>query len=405
MKKIIAILLAFMTCFLVACGGDSSKGSANVPTDDGPSISENISESEEFAGVLKIGLCVPITGSMAMSGEYSRMGTSLAIEQINSAGGVKVGNNNYKLELVIQDNEGKPDVTINAYNKLIGDDKVIAIVGTNASGTSMAAGPIATEAKVPAIATTASNPDVTLVGGEYVFRTCWIDDYQGKVCAIMAQEVLGAKKVAILYNNSDDYSTGVKDVFEKEFKALGGEVSSEAYAGADVKDFKAQLTSIQNYDPDVIFIPVQGAEVPLPVQQIREMGLDVQIMGEMSWDTDIIPELAGAEAIEGCYFLSMFAVDGTEPLTVEYVKDFKEKYEIVPNNQSTMSYNAVQVIAQALRDCGVVDDKEAFRDAIASVNMELPSGNFYFDENRNPQLSANVMMYVDGKSQYVKTIK
>lgn len=381
MKKVIALLLA-LTCLLslAACGGKK---------DD---------------NILKIGLCQPFTGPAAVAGEYSRYGVDLAVEEINNAGGVKIGDKTYTIEIIEEDGEAKPEITTNAYNKLIGQDKVKAIIGPDSSGPLIAAGPVATSSKVPAIGTTSSNPDCTTVGGEYVFRACWIDSFQAVVCAKMAKDMLGASKVAVLYSNADDYSLGLATNFKSEFEALGGEVVAfEAYAGADVKDYKAQLSTIQSSGAEVVFLPNQAGELPLQIQQIRDM-MDIQIMGEMSWDNPNIPELTGNEDIEGCYFISLFAADSTDSVSQAYTKAFRDKYSKEPNTQATMSYDAVQILVDAFKRAGTVDDPAALRDAIAATDMDLPSGHLVYDENRNPQKSANIMVYQNGVPVYLDTI-
>ncbi len=349
---------------------------------------------------LKIGLCQPITGSMAMSGLYSTHGVQLAIDQINEAGGLQVGDKTYDLELLIEDNEGKPDITINAVSKLISDG-VVAIVGTNSSSTSMAGGPIATSEKVVMVSTTGTNPDVTQVGGEYMFRSCWIDSYQGYLAAKLAYETLGKRRAAILYNNADDYSTGIMDFFVKSFEEMGGETFVQAYAGAEIKDFKAQITAFKDWEPDVIFIEAQAAELPLPTQQIRELGMDTQIVGAASWDNELLTQLTPKEDLEGIIYVTTFCADSDEPKAKEFVEAYKAKWDgELPMNQATMSYNAMRIIAQALQDCGKVDDPEAFRDAMAAVNMELPNGHFEYDENRDPQISGVLMTFRDGVGVY-----
>lgn len=375
MKKSLSLVLAFVLLF---------------------SFIATVSANE----TLKIGLCQPITGSMAMSGLYSTHGVQLAVDQINEAGGLKVGDKTYDLELLIEDNEGKADITINAVNKLISDG-VVAIIGTNSSSTSMAAGPIATSEKVVMISTTGTNPDVTKVGGEYMFRSCWIDSYQGYLAAKLAFETLGKRKAAVLYNNADDYSTGIMDFFVQSFEEMGGETMTQAYAGEEIKDFKAQITAIKDWGPDVIFIECQAAEIPLPVQQIRELGLDTQIIGAASWDNDLLTQLTPKEDLEGCIYVTTFSATSEEEKAKAFVDAYSAKWDgELPMNQATMSYNAMRIVAQALQDCGTVDDPEALRDAMAAVNMELPNGHFEYDENRDPQLSGVLMTYKDGAGVY-----
>lgn len=270
----------------------------------------------------------------------------------------------------------------------------------------MAAGPIATSEKVVMVSTTGTNPDVTQVGGEYMFRSCWIDSYQGYLAAKLAYETLGKRKAAILYNNADDYSTGIMDFFVQSFEEMGGETMTQAYAGAEIKDFKAQITAFKEWEPDVIFIECQAAEIPLPVQQIRELGMDTQIIGAASWDNELLSQLTPKEDLEGCVYVTTFCADSDAPMAKAFVEAYQAKWDgELPMNQATMSYNAMKIIAQALQDCGTVDDPEAFRDAMQNVNMELPNGHFEYDENRDPQISGVLMTYKDGVGVYYGEIK
>lgn len=405
MKKTVALLMAaIMGLSMVGCGGGEAGESKETKNDSG-TAQETAAEPAAGGETLKIGFCMPLTGNSATSGKYAEMGADLAVEEINAAGGVTVGDKTYQLELVKEDNEGKTEVTINAYNKLIGDDKVLAIIGPQSSAALIAAAPSATSQKTPVIGTTTSNPDCTLVGGDYVFRACWIDDYQGLICAKMAKEELGLTKVAVLYSNASDYSTGLYNVFKEEFEKLGGEIiTAEAYAGADTKDFKAQLTAIKESGAEGIFFPNESAEIPLQIQQARELGLEMELFGEMSWDNPLLPELAGAEVLEGTHFVSLFAVDSSDPIAQKFVKAFQEKYDTNPNTQATMNYDSVMILVDALKRCGTAEDPAAFRDAIAATEIDLPSGHLVFDENRDPQKNANVMVYKDGQAAYVTSI-
>lgn len=349
---------------------------------------------------VKIGMVQPLTGPMAISGTYSVHGVTLAVEQINAAGGLKIGDKYYDVELLMEDNEAKADITINAVSKLISEG-VVGIVGTNASSTSMAGGPIATAEKVVMVSTTGTNPDVTKVGGEYMFRACWIDSYQGAVAAKLAYETLGKRRAAVLYNNGDDYSTGIMEFFVETFEGLGGETFVQAYAGSEIKDFKAQITAFKEWEPDCIFIECQSAEIPLPVQQIRELGMDTQLIGAASWDNNLLTELIPEEDLNGAIYATTFCPESDNPIAQEYVAAYTARWDgELPNNQATMSYNALRIIAKGLEDCGKVDDPEALRDAIANIDIELPNGRLYYDENRDPQIQGVIMSYVNGKGVY-----
>lgn len=391
MKKFVSTALAVLLAIgtLTACSSNSS--GTQAPGDSGNKT-------------VKIGVCMPMTGQNAIAGEYAKMGLELALKEVKDAGGVDIGGEKYDVELIYEDNEAKPEITVNAYNKLIGQDGVVAIIGPDQSKCIISAGPIAQSAKIPCIGTTTSNVTVTDVG-DYVFRACFIDDFQGLVCARLALEELKASKAAVLYSNADDYAVGLEKAFEDAYTQMGGElVAKEAYAGADVKDFNAQLTNIKKSGAQVLFMPSQAGELPLQIKQAKAMGLDMQLMGEMSWDNPVIPELAGNENIEGSLFVSVFAPDNPDPMAQDYVKKFQEMYEgTLPNTQATASYECFRIIMDSLQRAGKVDG-EALRNAMAQTKeLQLPTGLLTFDEKRNPQKSANIMEYVDGKPKF-KTV-
>jgi len=352
---------------------------------------------------IRIGVVMPMTGPVAIAGEYTKMGLDLMLQEVEDAGGIDVGGEKYMVEFLYEDNESKPEITVNAFNKLIGQDKVIAIIGTDASGTTIAAASVAQQAKVPVVATTASNPKVT-EQGDFIFRACFIDDFQGYVCARLVYEDLGIQKTGILYSNADEYSTGLMQSFSKTYLELGGEAVVEAYAGADVKDFSAQLTSIKAAEVGTIFLPSMVGELALQAIQINDMGIDAQLIGQMAWDTPVLPELAGPENIEGSLFVANFAVDNPDPKAQEFIQKFEALHGVPPNGSATTAYEAYSVIIEGIRRAGELDGQK-IRDEMAQIrDLELATGIFTFDENRNPQKSAFIMEYVNGVPRFHSVI-
>lgn len=354
---------------------------------------------------LKVGVVAPMSGQSAIAGEYIKNGVSLIEDELKEAGGLDVNGKKIQIELVYEDNEAKPDMTSNAYRKLIDQDKVIAIVGPDMSGAILAAGPIAQQSKVPVIGTFTTNEKVTQVG-DFVFRACFIDPFQGKVMAQYAFEDLGAKTAAILYNNADDFSNGLQESFTKSFEELGGKViETQAYGGADIKDYNAQLTRIKAANADVIFLPNLFGELPLQVKQAREMGITTKIIGGDSFDSPDVPNIAGKETVEGIAFPAAFAPTSDDPVTKDFVDRYNAKFGVNPNSNAVLAYEALQIVLKAIQEAETIDG-QGVRDAMAAIkDFKLPSGNFTFDENRNPIKSASVMVYTDGIPTYSTTIQ
>jgi len=373
-----------MTLSLFGCGSTAAGGNA----------------SDE----IKIGVVCPISGQSAIAGEYIKNGIDLIVDQLAKDGGLDVKGKKVQVKFIYEDNEAKPETTANVYRKLIDQDKVIAIVGPDMSKCILASGPIAQAAKIPAIGTFTTNEQVTKVG-DFLFRACFIDPFQGKVMAQYAADTLGAKTAGILYNNADDYSKGLMENFTKAFEEKGGKVvEAQAYGGADVKDFNAQLTKIKAANPEVLFMPNQFGEVPLQMKQARQMGITAQFLGGDSWDSPDVPNIAGVDIVEGSAFDAAFSPDDPSPICQDFVKKYNDKYGKNPNSNAVLAYEAAMVVLEGIKNAETLDG-QGVRDAMAKIqNLEVPSGTITFDENRNPVKGAVVNVYKGGVPSYVTTV-
>lgn len=353
---------------------------------------------------IKIGVVAPISGQSAIAGEYMKNGISLIEDQLNKDGGLDVKGKKMPVKFIYEDNEAKPDATANVYRKLIDQDKVLAIVGPDMSKAILAGGPVAQAAKVPAIGTFTTNIKVTEIG-DYLFRACFIDPFQGMVMAQYAADNLNAKTAAILYNNADDYSKGLMENFKKVFEEKGGKVVEvQSYGGSDIKDFNAQLTKIKASNPEVLFLPNLFSEVPLQAKQARDMGITAQLLGGDSWDSPDVPNIAGKEPIEGAAFAAAFSPEDPSPVAQEFVNSYRAKFNTNPNSNAVLAYEAAKIALKAVQDAEKLDG-ESVRNAMANIkDLELPSGKVTFDANRNPVKGAVIMMYKGGAPTYVTSI-
>ena len=353
---------------------------------------------------IKIGLVCPVSGQSAIAGEYMKNGVSLITDDLAKNGGLEIQGKKMPVKFVIEDNEAKPDVTANVYRKLVDQDKVLAIVGPDMSKCILAGGPIAQAAKVPAIGTFTTNEKVTQVG-DFLFRACFIDPFQGKVAAKYAREFQKANTAAVLYNNADDYSKGLMENFKAMFEELGGKVVEvQAYGGADVKDYNVQLTKIKAAKPEVLFMPNLFSEVPLQSKQARQMGITAKFLGGDSWDSPDVPNIAGAEYVEGAAFVAAFSPSDPNPLTQDFVTRYKAKFGVNPNSNAVLAYEAAMIVLKGVQDAKKLDG-QSVRDAMAAINgYALPSGSVAFDANRNPIKGAVIMAYQKGTPTYVTSI-
>ena len=347
---------------------------------------------------IAIGEYDSMTGSEATFGLSSNKGVRLAIDEINAAGGVK----GKKLALTAMDDQGKNEEAAAAVTRLITQNKVVAILGGVASGRSKAAAPIAQSKGVPFLSTGSTDPDVTKIGN-FVFRVCFIDPFQGFVMAKFANENLKLKKVAILRDVKNEYSVGLADAFVQEFKKRGGEIVDDlSYQSGDI-DFKAQLTQIRSKNPDGIYIPGYYTEVGLIAQQARQLGIKAPLMGGDGWDSDKLSEI-GKDAINGNYYSNHYTTESTDPAVTEFIKKFKAKYNETPDALAALGYDAAKILAAAIERAHDLSGN-AIRDELAKTkDFAGVTGKITLNENRDAVKSA-VIIQVDGKNRkYVTTI-
>ena len=380
--KLLSVLAAgavFMGA-LTGCGG-GSKGA------DGDTI--------------KVGGLLEMTGGSASFGISGKNGIDLALKKINEKG-VLGGK---KLSLVVADTKSEASEATNGMQKLISQDKVVAVIGPNQSSAVIASGAINNGAKVVDITPMGTNPDVTVDPKTkqvkpYSFRTCFIDPFQGTVMASFASNELKVKKAAIYIDNTSDYAKGLAQFFKENFIKNGGQVViEEAYLQKDT-DFKSTLTKIKAAQPDFIYIPGYYQEVGLIVKQAREMGITVPMAGGDGWDSAKLPEIAGKAALENTFFSSLYSPDDTSDLNKEFVAEYKKAYNTNPDVFAALAYDSTLLVAKAIEDAGSADPAK-IAEAMAKIKgFKGVSGEVTFNEEHNPIKSAVIIEHKDGKQTF-----
>jgi len=344
-----------------------------------------------------VGEVAAMTGGTATFGTSSHAGTQMAIDEINAAGGL-LGK---KVKLVTEDDQSKQGEAGTVAKKLISRSKIVALLGEVASTASLEMGPICQKAGVPMISPASTNPKVT-ESGDFVFRICFIDPFQGTVMGKFAMSK-GWKKVAILTDTKQDYSVGLSRFFKEYFAKHGGTIVSEQSYGKGDKDFKAQLTAIKPSAPDAIFSSGYYNETGLIAAQARELGITAPLLGGDGWDSPSLVKVAG-KAIEGSFFSNHFSNEDTSPRIQEFVKKYKAKNGTIPDAMAALGYDSAMILAAAIKSAGTTEGK-ALRDAIGKTkDFEGITGKITLDEKRNANKSAVVLTIKDGKFSYVETL-
>ncbi|MBA3387310.1 MAG: ABC transporter substrate-binding protein [Chthoniobacterales bacterium] len=342
-----------------------------------------------------VGQYASLTGSEATFGINSSNGVALALDEINNGGGVLGGR---KIKIITEDDQSKAGQPSSAVKKLISSDKVIAVVGEISSSRSLEAAPICQEAKIPMVSPGATNARVTEVG-DYIFRVCFIDPFQGTVMAKFALDNLKATKIAILTDVRNDYSVGLTQYFKEYFESHGGKVVTErSFSGGGTdRDFRAQLTSIKAAQPDAVFVPGYYTEAGLIAKQARSLGIKVPLLGGDGWDSPKLSEIGGS-AIEGSYFSTHFSPKDTNPKVQDFVKRYQAKFNAMPDGMAPLGYDAMMVLAQALNAAGGTEGPKV-RDALAAVKeFDGVTGKITIDGKRNATKAA-VVLKVGGQGK------
>lgn len=349
--------------------------------------------------VIVIGQFASLTGSEATFGQSQDKGIRMAVEEINKAGGL-LGK---QIEVVTEDNQGKNNETVSVVNKLINVNKVIAVIGEVASSRSKAAAPICQGSKIPMITPASTNPEVTKLG-DYIFRVCFTDSFQAVVNAKFAINSLKVRRVALLIDQKNAYSTGLADAFKTTFSSLGGEIIAEQKYSAGDKDFKAQLTDIKTNNPEAIFIPGYYTDVNLISIQARDVGITVPLFGGDGWESEKLVEGKAKESLEGCYFSTHVSTEDQSPLVQEFLHKFRTKYNEEPDCYAFLGYDAAMILFDAIRRANSTEGPK-IRDALAQTkDFKSVTGNITINEQRNAIKPCIIIQIRDGKFKYKETI-
>lgn len=384
LRKKFAVGMLLAGLFLSACGNEGGNESKKA---DG-------ANKQEASETIKLGNSAPLTGPLSIYGQTTNNGIKLAIEEVNANGGI-LGK---KVGWVEYDDKGEITDAVTNYNKLM-EDKVDAIFGGVPSKPALAIAESSVNDGVLYITPTATQANIT-EGKPNVFRTCFTDPFQGEVLAHFSKEKLNAKKVAILRNQSSDFSMGVADVFEKKAKELGMEVvADESYGDSDT-DFKAQLTNVRGQNPDVLFIPDYYEKVALIAPQVKEAGIDATLVGADGWDTVLsVMDESSFSSLDNSYFSNQFTLEDPSEEVQTFLKNYKEKFGENPSTFAAEGYDTVYLYKQAVEAAGTTEWAKVI-DALKKVEFKGVTGSFTYDENNNPIKTAKMIRIENGEYKF-----
>ena len=357
------------------------------------------------AETIKIGFPIPLTGEIPKVGESSKYAAELFREEVNAKGGLEVGGKKYPLQFIYENNESKPDVAVNVTLKLINRDNVLAIVGPQSSRQAVPAGAVSNDNETPMITPWSTNPDATK-NRPWVFRAAFLDDFQAPVAANFAAKQFSAKKSAVLFEISNDYSKGLADNFRAVWEKQNGKGSVVAFEshGPKDQDFSAQLTKIIAAKPDFIFLPENYNFVALIVPQARDLGYKGPFMGSDAWGSAELMTLC-KDACKGLFFSTHYAAAGAQGATKEFIDKYNKKYGYVPDDVAALTWDAVALVAEAIQKVGKVEKntrkmRKAIRHNLASVEeFKGITGNMRFNEQGDP-IKCAVIVEIDQKGDF-----
>ncbi|WP_065453689.1 ABC transporter substrate-binding protein [Bifidobacterium breve] len=386
-KFIAASAAAVMALSLAGCSGGSMDDSSS-------------SSAKASGDTITIGTVTTNSGTAAAYGEAEVKGFELAVSEINAKGGI----NGKKVKLESMDDKGDATEASNAYNKLAGDNNVLAVAGPTISATTAAVAPLADQSKLVTIAPAATSDSIET--GNYLFRTCFKDSYQGEVAARFAAENLKVKKVAVLYGTGDPYSSGVGEAFAKAAEKLGLEVvDKESSSSADDTEYSAQLQKIQASGAELLYAPYYYSVAgPYIIPQARSVGFDGYVMGPDGYDG---LKLTGDKAqYNKTYYTTHYSADdNTNSKVQDFIKSYKSKNNAEPNTFAALGYDTIYMIKQAIEKAGKNATREDVRNAVAGMTFDGVTGKFTMDKSGSPTKSVIVLEMKDGKPVYNTTVQ
>jgi branched-chain amino acid transport system substrate-binding protein len=367
MKRHLAVLtIVVLSVILFACPPKSETGGGGA------------SNAAAGGGDILVGEYGSLTGAQATFGQSTHNGIMMAADEINAAGGI----NGRKIKILTEDDQSKQEEAVTAVQKLISQNGVVAVLGEVASSASIAAAPICQTNKVPMITPSSTNPEVTKKG-DYIFRMCFIDSYQGPIMARFAAEDLHAKRAAILTDVKNDYSTGLTAQIEQVFSAAGGQiVGKQSYSNGD-SDFRSQLTALRTVNPEVIFIPGYYTDVGQIASQARDLGMKAPFVGGDGWESPKLLEIGG-KSLEGSFYANHYFYADPAPVVRDFVEHYKQRYGVVPDALAALGYDAMKVLADAMKRAKKLDGP-SLREAIAATkDYNGVTGVITLGPDRNP---------------------
>lgn len=388
-KKLLSgILASAMSVMLFAgCSGTSTGGD-----------SDSASKSDS-GDVIKIGAIGPLSGSASTYGISVKEGAQLLEEEINKAGGI----NGKQIKFLFEDDQATADAAMQAFNKLVDSDGVCAILGGVTSGATLAIAPNSTQREIPMITPTGTEPTITDVGGEYMFRGCFVDSFQGDVLAKYASEDLSAKTAAVLYNAGSDYSKGIADSFKEKFEAAGGQVGEFLTYNDKDTDFNAQLTKIKGLNPDVLILPDYYNTVGLITKQARGMGITSQFLGGDGWESEKLVEIGG-DSVDGAMYVNHYYSGDTDEAVKTFVDSYKAKYNKEPDAFAALSYDTSKILVKAIEKANSTEGP-AIKDALKGMELQSVTGDIKFGEDRSAIKSAAIIKVNKGQKELVTKIE
>ena len=383
MKRTVSAIVAATAGLALLAGCSASPGGAAAPAASGDTI--------------KIGLNYELTGPVATYGQASVNGIELAAEEINAAGGI----NGKKIQLVKYDTKSDTAEATTLAAKLMGPDKVVTVIGPATSGGMKAQIALSAKNQVPIVSGSATADDLTVSDGklnDYVFRTCFVDSYQGTVMAKYAASSLQAKSAVVLKDTSSDYAKGLADAFDKQFKAGGGTVvATEAYT-AKQTDFNAVLTKLKGQSFDVMYVPGYYEELGLIIKQARDLGIMAPIAGGDGYESPKLAELAGAQALTDVYYTNHYSSEDTDPKVTAFIAAYTKKYNATPESFGALGYDTMKFVADAVKRAKTATGPDIKTAMAETKGFSGVTGTFDMDTaTHNPIKQITLIGYKDGK--------